>query len=47
MVRGVAPLFARVRVWVEDWPETTWPKLSTDWPGMRLPVIARVLEPTP
>jgi hypothetical protein len=47
MVRGAAPPLVRVRVWVEDWPEATWPKLRTDWPGMRLPVMRRVPEPTP
>ena len=27
MVRGVAPVLVRVRVWVAVWPEVTWPKL--------------------
>ena len=46
MVRGSVPLLVRVRVWVLDWPELTWPK-SSGLPGplelgMMLPVMARV-----
>lgn len=51
MVSGVVPWLVRVRVWVADWPELTWPKLSgLPGPlelGMMLPVMARVAVPMP
>jgi hypothetical protein len=47
MVSGAVALLVRVRVWLVDWPEATWPKLRMDWPGIRLPVMANVAEPVP
>jgi hypothetical protein len=47
MVSGAVPVLVRVTVWVVLWPEETWPKSRTVWPGMMLPEMVRVAEPMP